>query len=193
MKRFEKAMLLSLVFVFIVGIVSFEDQCKEIRESVLRMHIIANSDSREDQELKLKVRDRLLSESEAVFSGCETREEAENAARLASGRFLNAAREVIERNGSDYDVSVRIGKAWFDTRAYGNITLPAGAYEAVNVYIGKAEGHNWWCVMFPQLCLPAASGDELKQVLSDEQENIVEGDYKVGFYVVELWQKLING
>lgn len=185
-------MLFALVFAVILSFVSFEGECEEIRQSVLRMHVLANSDSKEDQELKLKVRDRLLAETEELFSSASTKEEAENAAKENIALLESAAKDEICRQGFDYDVRIEIGKAWFDTRHYGEITLPAGNYEAVNVYIGKAEGKNWWCVMFPQLCLPTACGDELDSVLTEEQSNITQGNYEVELYLVELFQKLIR-
>lgn len=192
MKRLELSMLLALVFAAVLSFASFESECKEIRQSVLRMHVLANSDSEEDQALKLSVRDRLLAETEELFASAKTKEEAENAAKEAIPMLEAAAKEEIQKQGYDYDVKIEIGKAWFDTREYGDITLPAGNYEAVNVYIGKAEGKNWWCVMFPQLCLPAAGGDELEAVLTEEQSNITKGDYEVEFYLVELFQKLFR-
>lgn len=192
MKRLELSMLLALVFAAVLSFASFESECKEIRQSVLRMHVLANSDSEEDQELKLSVRDRLLAETEELFASAQTKEEAESAAKEAIPMLEAAAKDEIQKQGYDYDVKIEIGKAWFDTREYGDITLPAGNYEAVNVYIGKAEGKNWWCVMFPQLCLPAASGDELEAVLTEEQSNITQGDYEVEFYLVELFQKLFR-
>ncbi len=185
-------MLFALVFAVVLSFVSFEGECKEIRKSVLRMHVLANSDSEEDQALKLKVRDRLLKETEELFASAETKEDAENAAKEKIPYLEAAARDEIKKQGFDYDVRIEIGKAWFDTRHYGEITLPAGNYEAVNVYIGKGEGKNWWCVMFPQLCLPTACGDELEGVLSEEQSNITKGDYEVEFYLVELFQKLFR-
>lgn len=192
MKRLELSMLLALIFTVILSFVSFEGECKEIRSSVLRMHVLANSDSEEDQNLKLAVRDRLLKETEELFASAQTKEEAEAAAIERISYLEAAAKDEIQKHGYDYDVKIEVGKAWFDTREYGNITLPAGNYKAVNVYIGKAEGKNWWCVMFPQLCLPAACGDELESVLTEEQSNITQGDYKIEFYLVELFQKLFR-
>ncbi len=192
MKRLELSMLLALIFTLLLSFASFEGECSEIRQSVLRMHVLANSDSEEDQQLKLKVRDRLLAESEQLFRNAHTKEEAETAAIKKIPYLEAAARDEIQKQGFDYDVKVEIGKAWFDTRHYGEITLPAGSYEAVNVYIGRGEGKNWWCVMFPQLCLPAAEGDELEMVLTEEQSNITQGDYEIKFYLVELFQKLIR-
>lgn len=192
MKRLELSMLLALIFTVILSFVSFEGECKEIRSSVLRMHVLANSDSEEDQSLKLAVRDRLLKETEELFASAQIKEEAETAAIERISYLEAAAKDEIQKHGFDYDVKIEVGEAWFDTREYGNITLPAGNYEAVNVYIGKAEGKNWWCVMFPQLCLPAACGDELESVLTEEQSNITQGDYKVEFYLVELFQKLFR-
>ncbi len=185
-------MLLALIFTAVLSFAAFEGQCRGIRENVLRMHVLANSDSEEDQSLKLKVRDRLIAESEELFSNARTKEEAQEEVTQRISYLEAAARDEIEKQGFRYDVKIEIGKAWFDTRHYGEITLPAGNYEAVNVYIGEGKGKNWWCVMFPQLCLPAASGSGLEMVLSEEQSNITQGEYEIKFYLVELFQKLMR-
>ncbi len=194
MKRIEISLLLAVVFCAVLSFISFEGECQEIRSSVLRMHILANSDSEEDQALKLLVRDRILEESEAVFNGCESYRDALNAAEKSTEAFTNAAREILRENGCNDSVSISLGRSFFTNRTYGDITLPAGMYDAVQVRIGKAKGHNWWCVMFPTVCLPGSSDmDELERVLSEGQVSIVSTDgYELKFRCVELYEQFIE-
>ncbi len=195
MKRLEISVLLSLVFSVLLSICALNTECSEIRGSVLRLHVLANSDSSDDQALKLKVRDRLLSISGEIFSGAKSREEAAAAAQASLGRLQREAEDVIAASGCDYPVSVSLENCYFNTRTYDNITLPAGQYQALRVVIGKGEGHNWWCVMFPPLCVSPASDDEteLSDVLSSEQLELVEGDgYEIKFKCVEVYEEVVQ-
>ena len=189
---FIRAVACALVFTAAISLVSFEASCDEIRQNVLRLHIKANSDSESDQNLKLLVRDAILEVSEQVFSGCDSVEKAYTCAADNVTLFQETAETVIKSNGYDYSVSVDIGTAWFETREYENFTLPAGTYEAVRINIGSGEGKNWWCVMFPSLCIPSAKSDDAKQVLGEENEKIVSKPdrYEVRFKTVEIFEKL---
>ena len=147
-----------------------------LENDVLRMHILANSDSEEDQRLKLKVRDRLLECSDEIFGGCETLEDMESAAGSRLDYINGIVLQVIEENGFDYGAQTNLVNMDFDSRVYGNITMPAGNYEALRVTIGEAEGHNWWCVMYPPLCLNGesleyADADMLRDVLTETVES----------------------
>ena len=135
---------------------AFAGECGQVRQDTLRLHILANSDSREDQALKLLVRDRILEETAEVFSGAASREEAILAAESAMPQILDTARQVIEEEGFSYSVTGKVERVYFNTRQYDNAILPAGLYDAVQIKIGKAEGQNWWCVLFPPLCVGAA-------------------------------------
>lgn len=196
----KKAAILSvccgLVFAAACSFSGFGSECEAISRSVLRMHIIANSDSSRDQELKLYVRDRLLQVSPEVFKGCGTESEAEAAARKNIELLQSTAEVAISEYGAEYPVSVTVGDAWFNNREYDGFTLPAGTYNAVRVVIGSGEGHNWWCVMFPAVCLPAAvDGDhDISSVLDDTQTEIVKNSnkYVAGFKVVEIYEELKN-
>ena len=128
----------------------------QIKTDTLRLHIIANSDSDFDQKLKLKVRDRVLEYTGELFAEVSGKTEAEALAEYSSDEIKNIAEEVIAENGADYSVSVEITNMWFETRSYDGFTLPAGDYDAVRIIIGAGEGHNWWCVMYPPLCIPGA-------------------------------------
>lgn len=188
-----RAVAVALVLVLTLGICGFDARCDEIRENVLRLHVLANSDSEEDQALKLKVRDAVLIESQKVFQNCQTEQEAVTQAQKHIDAFENVARKTVTDNGYDYPVRVEVAKTWFETRNYDEFSLPAGSYEALRVIIGEGEGKNWWCVMFPSICLPAATSEnkDFSTVLEDDTAKIVEQPkrYKARFKVVEIFEK----
>lgn len=192
MKRIEVSILAAILFSLVLSMCTINTECREIRSSILRLHVLANSDSTEDQELKLKVRDRLLEVSETTYSQAKTKQDAVQATQASLDMLKNEATTVIQSNGYSYPVNVSLETCYFNTRTYGNITLPAGNYQALRVVIGKGQGHNWWCVMFPPLCVSAASETEaeLKDVLSREQLELVEGDgYEIRFKCVEMYEE----
>ena len=197
-KRFgfwQPLLCIGLIVVLATGMCRFSARCERIRTSVLRLHILANSDSDEDQALKLQVRDRLLEESAELFESVQNETEAADAARAHIGLLQDIAEAEIEQCGYAYPVTIEVGPAHFDTRNYEDVTLPAGDYTAVRVLIGEAAGKNWWCVMFPAMCLPAASEQkELSEVLNDEELDIVSNrpQYEVRFKIVEVYESLKN-
>lgn len=153
----------------------------DISESVLRLHVLANSDSDEDQELKYKVRDNLLNYMNNLCSNCKTKQEAINIVNNYKDEFKKVALETIQNEGYNYDVEIEIGNFEFPTKQYGDISLPAGYYDALRVKIGEAKGQNWWCVMFPSLCfidissgvVPEESKEDLQNALSDEEYTLI--------------------
>lgn len=173
---------------------AFFARADSIRPCVLRLHVLANSDSPEDQELKLKVRDRLLECGGELFGSADSLCEAEELVNKNIAALESAAREEIAENGFDYSVSVSLEKSRFNTRSYGDdLTLPAGIYDAVKVKIGSGEGHNWWCVMFPPVCVGAASDSkEMENVLNEEQLDVVSNGskYRIGFKSVEIFEEI---
>jgi len=186
------AIAFGLIFSMMLCFVRFDAECTKIRQSVLRFHVLANSDSDEDQSLKLKVRDRLLLEADNLFADTSTEEEAIVVARNNLLQLQQVAQEEIVDCGYDYPVTVEIGKAYFNTRVYDTFTLPAGNYEAVRVLIGEAKGKNWWCVMFPPVCVPAAMADaSIEDVLDESQTDIVENSdsYEIRFKTVEVFEE----
>ncbi len=192
-KAIELSALIALVFTVAMTL-SFESTCSGIREKVLRLHVIANSDSVSDQSLKYAVRDELLKDGESIFSGSETADEAQGRISQNILFLKETAEEVIAKEGYDYTVNIDIGRTYFPTREYGKVTLPAGYYNAVRVIIGEGKGKNWWCVMFPPMCLPAARKDspELEDILTDEEISLVteEGKYELRFWFVEKYYEL---
>ena len=191
-RKLEISLFCGLVISVLLSIISFGASCGEIRQDVLRMHVIANSDSAEDQAVKLKVRDAVLEAGEDLFDGTLTAEGAEQVLDSDIERLQNAAQNVLTENGFDYGVRVEIGKDYFNTRTYdGEVTLPAGEYEAVRVILGEGKGQNWWCVMFPPMCLPAAEADtEISDVLTQNEEDVVKSNpkYEARFKIVELFE-----
>lgn len=194
--RIEISLLIALIICGVLNINAFSQQCESIREKMLRMHVIANSDSEEDQQLKLKVRDAVLLAGEKVFDGSITATEAKEKITPYIDYLENIALETIKNEGFDYNVKITVEKEYFNTRTYDNIvTLPAGYYNAIKVIIGEGKGQNWWCVMFPPMCLPTAVAEcEISDVLTeDETEIVTETEkYKFKFKIVEFFEEIFN-
>lgn len=194
--RIEISLLVALIICGVLNINAFSQQCESIREKMLRMHVIANSDSEEDQQLKLKVRDAVLSAGKEVFDGSVTAIEAKEKITPYIDYLENIALETIKNEGFDYNVKITVEKEYFNTRTYENsVTLPAGYYTAVKVIIGEGKGQNWWCVMFPPMCLPTAVAEcEISDVLTDDETEIVTETekYKFKFKIVEFFEEIFN-
>ena len=196
MKVFEKSICLAMILAVLFSFTGFAAQCEDIPEHVLRLHVLANSDSQEDQTLKLQVRDRILQESAGMLDGVRNKEEAEQRIRETLPALQRAAEDEIEQRGYTYPVTVELEQTYFPTREYEQVTLPAGTYEALRVCIGAAEGHNWWCVLYPNLCfmdsvhaiVPKEGKEELRSVLTDEEyAMIVKGTpVKIKWFFLQL-------
>lgn len=185
----ESIVLAGLIFTMATaGIRRAVSASAQVKTDTLRLHIIANSDSDFDQELKLKVRDRVLEYTGELFAEVSGKTEAEALAKYSANEIKSVAEEVIAENGADYSVSVEITNMWFETRSYDGFTLPAGDYDAVRIIIGAGEGHNWWCVMYPPLCVPGAE-DALKKY--GENAKFVTGDgFEIRFAFLEWLENL---
>lgn len=193
MKKWQFALLIGLTVSIICSMVTFAKECDNIRQQVLRLHVIANSDTPQDQALKLKVRDRIVEEGAGMLDSAQSEADAADISRLHIDRFKEVAEEVIRQEGYEYSVQVEVADSFFDTRVYQQVTLPAGWYEAVRVVIGEGKGQNWWCVMFPPMCIPAAEESAaLDRVLSGEEMDIVENGqkYEIKFKSVEIFENI---
>ena len=164
-----------------------------IYDNVLRLHVLANSDSSADQALKLEVRDRILEETANLFKDCKSKDEAREAVESNLDKIREIAEQTVREAGYEYGVSVRLGEEEYPTKNYEECCFPAGEYLSLRVMIGEAEGENWWCVLFPPLCIDAAgeSREVFAEVgLTDEQYSfITETDnpkYKVRFKLLEV-------
>lgn len=184
---------LFLVFVFMFSYIApFIETSENISDQVFRLHILANSDSAEDQQLKLKVRDEILKKGETVFASSNSLEETIELCKNNIALFQQTAEQCLKDNGSDYEVKVYVDKGYFNTREYDEITLPSGIYNALKIEIGQGKGHNWWCVMFPAICLSSVTDDELNKYLSEDEQKLVNSDskYEVRFKIVEIYEKV---
>lgn len=192
-KLFEISLLLGFLIAVVFSVTGFASTCEEIRGDVLRLHVLANSDSEEDQELKLKVRDALLKAGKNVFDGSVTKENAEKKIEAEKEFLIETAEKVIREQGFDYDVEITVTEEFFTTRTYENVTLPAGKYKAVRVLIGESAGKNWWCVMFPPLCIPTAQPD-MNLFFTEDEIKLVESNpkYEPRFKIVEIYESIKN-
>lgn len=191
--RLDLAMLIGAVFAIIISsFTTFAQTCEEMPNDVLRLHILANSNSDEDQKLKYEVRDYLLKTFSEIFSNCENLNQAVLNAEKNQALIQQKAQEFVMNKGYNYEVNCKLTRMYFTTRVYEKITMPAGYYEAVRITIGSGEGKNWWCVMFPPLCVPAASNEEF---FTDEQSEVIEngGEVEVKFAIFEFFQGLFGG
>ncbi len=195
MKKIIKSMSFGLIISVLLCLVPFEGECREISDKVFRIHILANSDSKEDQSLKLKVRDAILKKSEELFLSAQNKGDAKEIAQKNLGLFKDIAQQVVYDNGYTYSVTASVRTMYFSTRYYDEVTMPSGVYDALQIRIGKAEGKNWWCVMYPSLCLSAAGeSSPLKEELTPSQYSIVtkDGKYEFRFKTVEIFNRIID-
>ena len=180
--------LLLILYTFTCAFSYVQAVSANISNSVFRLHVIANSDSNEDQTLKYKVRDNLLNYMNNICSNCSSKEEAINLVIKHQEKFKQIVLETIKNEGYSYNVNIEIGNFEFPTKHYGDISLPAGYYDALRVKIGKSSGRNWWCVMFPSLCfidvssgiVPDESKEDLQKTLSNEEYSIISNNSNLG-------------
>jgi len=197
--------ILILLFFLYISLSAFsyaENIVSNIKDNVFRLHVIANSDSSEDQALKLLVRDNIISYMNSICENLEDKEEVIALAKQNEKTLKEIALQTIKENGYDYDVTVEIGNFYFPTKHYGDISLPSGFYDALEIRIGEAAGKNWWCVLFPPLCfVDVSSGivpDESKQLLedtlSDEEYALVDtnnhSEMQFKFKIVEFFENI---
>jgi len=198
---YEKSIILGFIFSVLFSIVNFSSKCDVVREKVFRLHVIANSDSEEDQSLKLKIRNKVIE----YFSGHNFKnlDEAKKFSIENKMDIQNLCQEEIYNQGFNYKVNIDISKYGFNTRIYDKIALPAGVYDSIRILIGEGKGKNWWCVIFPQMCVPAAEDCNVDKnayddIFSDDDKDLVENEsqYKIKFKIIEIiefiHEKIIN-
>ena len=186
-----------ILFLITFNLSAFSYNCNEIRSNVIRLHVIANSDSETDQNIKLKVRDAVLQGSADIFDGSTTIDNAVDKIVPNIDTIITTAEKVIKINGKTYSATAELTTEYFDTRVYdNNITLPAGKYLALKIVLGEGKGQNWWCIMFPALCLPAVTeNSDINMAFSDIQTKIIanDGRYRIKFKIVEILEKIKEG
>lgn len=204
-KRWKGRLLLFLA-VFFAAVLFFSQAAAagRIKDKVLRLHVIANSDSEEDQALKLKVRDQVLATLKPLLENAEDRTSSEAIVRAHLSEVEAAARETAWQEKPGENVHAELTNTRFPEKTYGDCTFPAGNYDALRITIGEAKGKNWWCVLFPSLCfvdtvhgvVPEESKELLKNVLTEEEYESLftpgKSEYKVRWKAAEIWQSLFG-
>ena len=191
-KNLSNGILIGLVCAVALSFAKFDARCEELRHNILRLHIIANSDSEADQALKLAVRDSILENTQTVFDSCTDLQSAVEAAQSEMEQICALANKTISENGFNYSASARVGPAFFENREYDDFTLPAGEYTSLIITLGEGKGKNWWCVIFPAVCLPAADDASLTDTVSKESANVAENPqkYVMKFKFAEWYEKI---
>lgn len=198
-KKWRGRILVLLAIALAVGIFyRHADAAGRIEEKVLRFHVIANSDSEEDQALKLKVRDSLVEKMKPMLANAENLEDTKKIVRTHLSEIEAIARECVERYGHGEKVHAELVKTYFPVKSYGDCTFPAGNYEALRITIGEAAGKNWWCVLYPSLCfvdtvhgiVPDDSKEVLKNVLTEEEYESLftwgKSNYKIKWRITDI-------
>ncbi len=201
-----KKVLLAAAVVFVCGLMYLygkvtegQQMQEDIARQVIRLHVVANSDSEEDQKLKLEVKEQIVSLLREELKEDSTVAMAQQTLRSHLEDVEETAKSYIQEKGYDYEVDAQLGTCYFPVKQYGDMTFPAGEYKALKVNIGSHEGKNWWCVMYPTLCfvdstyqiVPEESKEKLKQNLTDEEyESLLSGgeDVEYGFWLLDLFK-----
>ena len=199
LRLWEAALLLAFGLTLTVGVWASASE-SALADRVLRLHVIANSDDHSDQARKLLVRDAVLAEAARILDGVSDRRDAEAALAPHLDELAQAGTDALARTGRTDPVSVTLADQWFPTKEYDGFSLPAGQYRALKVTIGEGKGRNWWCVVFPPLCLASVAEESVESaaegVLSEDQIALItgqDGGYVLKFRFIEWWQELMGG
>ena len=196
----KKLLIFAIIILLAIGILIkplLEDKTS-LQDNILRLHVVANSDSEEDQQRKLSVRDSILSYLAPKLEGLVDKEQVMVLIEKELPKLRQIAQDTLEELGSKLSVVVRLCREEFNTRHYDTFSLPAGVYDALRVEIGEAEGKNWWCVVFPSLCLPAAGQNVVQTAatvgMDAELGNTLIGEqgYEVRFFLLDWLGKIEN-
>lgn len=188
----SRALVCGFVLAALCSFFPFAAACGQLPRDVVRLHVVANSNGAEDQAVKLLVRDAVLEEAARWYQGAGSMEEASSQLCTHLQSIAGAARQVLGEQGMGYSATAQMTEMYFPTRDYGDFRLPAGRYRTLRVTLGEGAGKNWWCVVFPSLCLPAATQEEALLTLPEGERQVVEGGQgvQVKLKAVELWESL---
>lgn len=190
LKKWEISMLLALCITLCAGTWA-SARSEALSNALVRLHVIAVSDEAEEQEIKLRVRDSVLAYLEPRLEGAD---DAAEARELISAE-LDGIKAAAETAAEGREVSVTLSREYYPTRDYGSFALPAGSYESLRVVLGEGEGHNWWCVVFPPLCLSAAEAENALETLGGDSAQLLSGEGEgvvFKFRLLELWGELME-
>ncbi len=185
------SLICGLISAIMLSMVGFQNACGEMQENIIRIRIIANSDSAEDQDLKLDIRDAVLEGSRELFGGIDSYDDAVEITENKLDTLLKFAEDEIHDQGYDYGVSLDFRDEFFETRVYDDFTLPAGYYKTAVFTVGEGKGQNWWCVIYPQVCVGACSS-RLNDGVSDSSAELAYSGkkYVAKFRAVEIYEKI---
>ena len=204
-----RLIILILSFIAVIGAMTvcinaevnkIDSASEDYKEKLIRFHVMANSDNDDDQELKLKVRDGIISYLKPKLENSNSISESEEIIKSEYDNLYKISREIVKENGYDYDISVGIEYSNFPTKQYSNVVLPAGEYKALKVIIGEGKGKNWWCVMFPPLCfvdeengvIDEETDSKLQSVLDEEEYELITSENKREVKTVKLKFKIVE-
>ncbi len=199
-KQMGRCALCAFLLTAVFTMFPFAASGQQLSREVMRLHVLANSNSPEDQQLKLKVRDAVLKEAAKWYEGAASLEEANCAVCTHLQSIEKAAESLLQKEGASQKVSVRVGDRYFTTRTYENLRLPAGKYRTLEVRLGEGKGRNWWCIVFPALCLPGSGEDQ-----GEQEETVLSGipqaqrkefqsaeGYEVKFKLLEWYEAMMK-
>lgn len=192
MRKLKIFIPIFLILLLISGIAKPIITSESISQKVFRLHILANSDSPYDQNLKLLVKDEILKLSTELFTDAKSVNDARHIAEDNIKAFENTAQQVVEANGYSYNISVTTDKEYFNTREYDGFIMPAGEYNTLKIIIGNGEGHNWWCVMYPSVCISGCT-DDFDEIMNDEEkEMLTSSKFIPKFKIIEIYERIKN-
>lgn len=191
MKLFIKSACVAFVLAVIYSVIPFQAECKKLPDDVFRLHIVANSDSDSDQAIKLKVRDKVLEYTSEIYCSAKSKQSAEALTAQNLSEIKRIAEKTLKDNGFNYTAKAEITKMYFDTRHYDDYTLPSGKYDALRITLGSGSGRNWWCVMYPSICISSSENadEKAKEIFDEGEYNVVKNEkFEYKFKIVELFE-----
>ncbi len=196
MKAIEKSIVVGLIFSALYNAVDFSVSCENINSKIFRLHILANSDSAQDQNLKIRIKNKIQQFSQNVLNDYNSKEEAESIFIKNLSNIEEIAKKEIKNCGYNYPICSRVANSYFSTRNYEDFVLPAGNYDALEIKIGSGEGKNWWCILFPMLCVGTAKKSKrLNKTFCKNERDIIcnkRKKYVIRFKFVEMYHTLRN-
>lgn len=183
-------LIFTLIISLVKPIIETIDTSENISENVLRLHILANSDNTYDQDVKLKLKNYILENTSNIFTG-KTAAENTKIARENAYIIDRLCDEFLKKQGVEYSATVKVLNEFFTTRVYDDFTLPAGNYDAIRIELGEGKGHNWWCIVFPSVCLSACS-TSMEDYMTDEEMELIDSGYTPKFKIIEIYERIKN-
>ncbi len=189
--RLEKSILLGIIFTILFNFVNFSVICENISSEILRLHIIANSNSEIDQNIKFCIRDKVQNFMCKILSQTKSKEDAKKVCKKNLHEMKRIAEQELKKRSDNYKTKITVKQSYFKTREYEHFILPAGNYDALEIKIGEGKGKNWWCILFPVICVGTAKKNNVDKKLSKEEVNCIrKRKFKAKFKILEICKNL---